>query len=181
MKRPLDLKFIVVATSAGVLLLLAGYAGRALYLRTTGIKGARAHANAAFQGEPVKTYISSVGFWRQELAGGKDFRVYMESSNGWGIEPADWTYIAVKTSDNKRYERVERFEYAEARAYGDAATEFMPMWKYAKSPEERAEAVQERCRAWSEHPRVAQILRLRLVSSLGELGSTLADLGFTER
>jgi len=180
MKRPLDVRFILIATSVGVFALGAGLAGRDFYLRTNGLKQARLHANAAFQGEHVETSISCVGFWRQELPSQQSFELYMQSSNGRGMF-VDWTYLAVKTSDNRQYEHVEQFDYVEARAYGDAAAEFLPLWREAKSQEERASAVQERIQACSQHPRVAKILQLRLVNGLAELESALADLGFTKQ
>jgi hypothetical protein len=180
MKRPLDARFILITTSVGVFLLCTVFAGRDVYLRSTGLKQARAHANAAFQGEHVKTDISCVGFWRQELPSHQWFELYMESSNGRGMF-VDWTYVAIKTSENRRYEHVEHFDYAEARAYGDAAAEFMPLWSEAKTQEERVNAVQERIQVWSHHPRVADILKLRLVNNFAALDSVLAGLGFRKQ
>ena len=180
MNKRLDIRFILIASGVGALLLLVGLGGRAYYLRATGLKQARVHAEAAFQGQEVKTSISCVGFWERQLPSGNAFKVYTETSNGWGIEPADFTYVAVNTSDGRRYERIGRFHYAEARAFGDPANKLMPSWEEAKSDEEKAAAVQDRAWAWSNHPRVARILQLRLVNSLDELDTVLTDLGFTK-
>jgi hypothetical protein len=173
MKKALDVRFILIAISVGVLLLGA----RDICLRFTGLKRARAHANAAFQGEPVEADISCLGFWRQKLSPSDHFEVYMESSNGRGMF-FDWTYVAVKTSEERRYERIERFDYYKARAYGDTDKDF---WHNAKSRDEKASFLEQRLETFQNHPEVTNIFRIRLVNSLAEFDTVLTKLGFTKQ
>jgi len=180
MTRPLNIKRILFAGLLAVLVVGGALAGRDLYLRKTGLQRARAHAEAAFQGKQVTLSPSCIGFWRQELPEKQRFELYMETSNGMGMA-VDWTFVAVKTSQGRHYERVEPFEYAEARAYGDSNGEFIPARQDVNPPEGKTIAVQERMQAYSDHPRVVKIFQLRLVNSLAELDSILTDLGFTRQ
>lgn len=175
LNRKLDVRFILVGTSIGVALLGIVFGGRDIYVKTVLLKRARAHANSAFQGEQVTTERSCVGFWRRDLSPKQQFEVYMESSNGRGAF-IGWNYVAVRTSEERRYELTEAFDYYKALAYGDSDQDF---WHHAKSGEDKTYDLERRLERNREHPEVTNVYRIRLVKSLSELDAVLTDLGFT--
>jgi hypothetical protein len=183
MKRPLNIRFIVIASVIGTLAILVGAGVRAYYLSVFDLKNAKIHADEAFQGKPVIARISCVGFWQENLPAGTGFKLYMESSNGKVIDPLGYNCVAVKTSDGRRYELIEPFDYLKARAYGDDATEFISISNNTNSMIEKRASIQDRIKSFSDnhYPQAAKILKLRLVSSLDELDTLLSELGFKKQ